>query len=424
MTTSEKDTARLLYTRLRRFTLADPQGRRARIADFVIDLAGYDYPPITHILFRHGTPALEVLPWEAVVSLDRDARRIEVRDIEASELAPREWQRKRVLLGDVDDAMVLDLEHRRAARANGLILKEEGGRVFLSGVDTSLTAILRKATGGRFAYVPEAAVHDWSRVEFLRGDPQAVRNEAKDAGRIAELPAGEIARMTAQLPYLHAAEMVALLPDALAINTFEAMPPRRQLQIFEELDEVRALRLLEIMAPDVAADLLGYLDTGTIMSYLRRLPKAQRERIIELLRYPEDTVGGIMTNDILFAPEGWTIAETRDRLRERLREPDFVYLIFVVDDEISRRPTGVIPLRDLLTCEDGQTLSEVMDTKVPVLKVTDPARKGAYQVIDSQLAALPVAGAEGHIAGAVTVDAAVVQVAPHAWRSQAPRIFS
>jgi hypothetical protein len=165
----------LLFSKLRRFALIDEQGRRAKLVDFIVELPPEGYPPVTHILFRHTSHELEVLPWKAVVSVDHSARQIKVKDVEASELAPPESLKKKVLLSDIDDAMVLDLKHHRAARANGLLLKEENGALVLCGVDTSFSAILRHITGGRFSYVPDATVHDWATIEFLRGDPQAVK---------------------------------------------------------------------------------------------------------------------------------------------------------------------------------------------------------------------------------------------------------
>ena len=414
----------LLYSRLRRFALTDDQGRRAKLADFVVELPREGYPPVTHILFRHTSRKLEVLPWNAVESVNHAARQIKVKDIEASELAPEEWLRRKVLLSDVHDSLILDLEHLRAARANGLLLKEENERLLLCGIDTSLSATVRWLTGGRFGYVPKATIHDWTAIEFLRGDPQAVKECMADGEGIAKLPAGEIARLANQLPYMHAAELVMLLPDALAINTLEAMTARRRLQVFEELTEARALRMLALMAPDVAADLMGALQTEVMQNYLDRLPEAQSKRIIDLLCYPEHTVGGIMTNDIVFAPMRMTIAEAREKLRERLKEPDFVYLIFIVDDEAAKRQQGIVPIRYLLTADDNQTLEEIMDKKVLTLDALESADKASFKVIESQLAALPVVAPDGRLLGAVTVDAAVLQAAPEAWGSQAPRIFS
>ena len=113
-----------------------------------------------------------------------------------------------------------------------------------------------------------------------------------------------------------------------------------------------------------------------------------------------------------------------DSLPDRSLRHELVYLIFIVDDEVAKRQLGIIPIRDLLTCDDNQTLGEIMDTKVPTLDSLESAEKAAFKVIESQLAALPVVGPEGQLLGAVTVDAAVLQAAPEAWGSQAPRIFS
>src|SRR5450432_4578424 len=137
----------LLFSKLRRFTLTDNKGRRAKLVDFIVELPPEGYPPVTHLLFRHTSRSLEILPWGAVESVDHSAGQIKVKDIEASELAPKVSLRKRVLLSDIDDALVLDLEHHRATRVNGLLLKEENGGLFLSGIDTSLSAILRRLTG-------------------------------------------------------------------------------------------------------------------------------------------------------------------------------------------------------------------------------------------------------------------------------------
>jgi CBS domain-containing protein len=414
----------LLFSRLRRYTLIDTHGRRGRIVDFIVELLAEDYPPITHIIFRHRSHEREVLGWDQVVSVDHENHRIEVKDVEAGQLAPAEFLLNKVLLSDIDDALVLDLKGLRATRANGLLLREVNGRVVLSAVDTSVSALLRHVTGGRFGYVPSDKLHDWTTIEFLRGDPDAVRSGMPYRSRIKELPAGEIARLTAQLPYMHAAELLTLLPDPLAINTLEAMTARRRLQVFEELSDERALELLEIMAPDVAADLLGTIETERMQRYLEHLSPKRSARIVELLGYPEHCVGGIMTNDIVFAPMRLTVAEAREKLRDRLKEPDFVYLIFIVEDEVSKKQRGILQLRELLTRDDNETLEEIMDIKVPTLGSLESAEKAAFKVIESQLAALPVVGEKGELLGAVTVDAAVLQAAPESWGSQAPRIFS
>lgn len=413
-----------MLSKLRRFNLVDSKERRARLSDMAVELLEGDYPPVTHLFFYNENQLMS-LRWEEVESMEARSQEIKIRDFDAAQKVSADALEKYVLLGhDILDALVLDLQNRRSTRANDLQLEEEDGRLLLRAADTSLRAILRRLSRGRYTDVRESALYDWKYVEFLRGDPQAVRNGAGYQLRITRLPPGEIARLTDSLPYLHAAELITLLPDPKAIDTLEAMMPERQLQVFEELDEEQAARLLAIMAPDIAADLVARLQTETMKRYLERVPKKQGERILELLRYPEDSVGGIMTNDVVWVCANLTVAEARESLRERLKEPDFVFLIYVIDEEKTKKLRGLISLRSLLTAEDSQRVEEIMDPYVTTLNALEPATEASYRVINSHLAAMPVTGKEGRLLGCVTVDAAIAQVAPSSWNAIAPRIFS
>jgi magnesium transporter len=111
-------------------------------------------------------------------------------------------------------------------------------------------------------------------------------------------------------------------------------------------------------------------------------------------------------------------------LRERVRTPDFIYFVYVVDDDQHRKLQGVLSLRDLLVADESDRVEALMNRHLVALAPLDSPREAAYRLLRSQLAALPVVGGEGELLGAVTVDVAVAQVAPANWRSQAPRIFS
>jgi magnesium transporter len=415
----------VMLSQLRRFDLKDEQNRRAKLTDLSVALLDGDYPPVTRLYFLNSKKKRHSLPWEEIQSIDWPNRLIKVPDLEAAQGESTDSMAKQVLLGDgILDALILDLQNRRATRANDLCLEEENGKLLLRSADTGFSAILRRLTGGRYGRISNEALYDWKYVEFLRGDPEAVRSEAGKHLRISRLSPGEIARLTDSLPYLHAAELITLLADPKASDTLEAMMPERQLQVFEELEEEQALRLLALMAPDIATDLVGRLQTPMMRSYLERLPRKQAERILDLLRYPEDTVGGIMTNDVVYARGSLNAAEARETLRGPLKDPDFVFLIYIVDDEESRRLRGLISIRNLIIAEDDVLLEEIMDPYVTTLNPLAPAPEAAYRVIDSHLAALPVVGEEGQLLGVVTVDAAVAQVAPPSWTTQAPRVFS
>lgn len=415
----------VMLSQLRRFKVAGNQNAQARLSDLSVALLEGDYPPVTRLYFHNTGKEVQSLPWEDVKSIDWSKRSIEVSNLEKARKENRDSMAKEVLLADgILDALILDLENRRATRANDLCLKEENGKLLLRSADTSVSALIRRLSGARLGRVSKADLLDWKYVEFLRGEPQAVGRESGRHLRIGRLPPGEIARLADPLPYLHAAELITLLADPKAADTLEAMMPERQLQVFEELEEEQALRLLSLMAPDIATDLVGRLQTETMRRYLERLPRKQAERILDLLRYAEDSVGGIMTNDFVYARGSLTVAEARMALREPLKDPDFVFLIYIVNDEKSKRLRGLISIRNLITADDNERLEDIMDPYVTTLNPLAPAGEAAYRVIESHMAALPVVGDEGQLLGVVTVDAAVSQVAPYSWTTLAPRVFS
>lgn len=396
------------------------------------DLEGFesDYPRVMHILFRPQKPALQVhAPYTAlaladVQEVDWPHGRLQVADLNVLHPFDRQSALKAVLLSrDILDAYILDLEGLSLKRANDLLLDDSQG-LRLTAVDTSAQGLLRRLSAGLYRGAPPSALLDWKYAEFLRGDPHAVQEGAIYHRRIERLPAGEIASLADSLPYLHAAELVSLLPIALGADTLELMSPERQLQVFEELEEGHALSILEKMAPDIATDLIGRLTVEQARRTLDSLPAPYDDRIIDLLRYPEDTVGGMMTNDIIALPAALTVSEARLRLRSQIQEPDFVYFLYVIDNDVDRRLQGVLTLRSILVAADNQRLEEIMNPYLETLSPLDSPRQAAYRLIRSQLAALPVTASNGRLLGVMTVDTAVNLVAPGAWSSQAPRIFS
>ena len=131
-----------------------------------------------------------------------------------------------------------------------------------------------------------------------------------------------------------------------------------------------------------------------------------------------------MTNDVVTVAPQWKIGKARSVLRETLKEPDFVYFVYAVEDQPPHKLRGVLSLRQFLTAEDDQTVEELMNPYLLALSPLDSSTEAGYRLLNSQLAALPVIGKDGELLGTVTIDAAVSQVAPRSWRAQAPKVFS
>jgi CBS domain-containing protein len=413
----------VMLSELLHFRVTDTSGDSTKLIDLTIGQLDTDYPLVTHLLYRQNQRGEYALPWKMVKEINQPQRQIIVKSYEQTKDVDSLGQAVR-LRRDVLDALILDLQNRRATRANDLWLQEQAGELRLSAGDTSGRAIWRRLSRGLYRGMNRQALYDWKYIEFLRGDPQAVRIGAGYHGRIVHLPPGEIAFLAASVPYLHAAELLELLPAHLAADTLELISAERQLQVFEELAEKRALEVLEHMAPDVAADIVGHMNTDLARRYLNRLPRKSRERIVDLLQYPENTVGGIMANDMVTVPANLKVGEARQILRDELKKPDFIYFVYAVEEKAPHQLRGVITLRQFLIAEDEQGIDEIMNPYLITLSPMDSPTEAAYRLLHSQLAALPVIGQEGQLLGTVTIDAAVSQVAPRSWRAQAPKVFS
>ena len=413
----------IMLSNLKRFVITDDKGKRAKFADLAVALLDSDYPIVNYLFYQIDKRIMR-LPWDAVECVNLKNKQIKVFDLKQGEEAPLESSKDYVLLKcEILDALLLDLQNRRAIRANDLQLEKKGSQLQLRAADTGLSPIFRRISFGFYNYVIRKGLHDWKYVEYLRGNPKAVKNGAGYHLRITRMSPGEIGELTNFIPYLHAAELLTLLPDPQAAKTLEVMPVERQLQVLEEVEEEQALRLLALMAPDTAADLIGLLQSETMRRFLELLPRPQSERIIELLRYPADTVGGIMTNDVAYLAANLTVAEARIELRNHFADTDFVYLIFIVGDNVVKNLLGVISLRNLFTADDEQKLEEIMDPYVATLSSTESSTDAAYRVVGSQLAAMPVIGLNNKLLGAVTIDSAISAITPSN-NAENLRIFS
>jgi magnesium transporter len=398
----------VMLTKLLRFQVEDGERRRTRLTDLCIELLEDDYPPVTHILFEFEGKIRQV-EWSKVRKTDFRRQSFLVDTLDAEE----DKDHNDVLLSrDLMDSLVLDLLGRRTTRVCDLYLAEEEGALRLKGADAGMTALIRRVTRGLIGVATRESLFDWKYVEFLRGDPKAVTNGAGYRLRINRLPAGEIARLADYVPYLHAAELLKLLPNDKAADVLQAMSVERQLQVIEELDEDDAVNLLRRMAPNVATDLCGRLQVDTMRRYVTKLPPDRREKIIELLRYPEDTVGGVMANDIVILPAGLDVGDAQARVQDQIKNVDFISLVFLIDEEPDRKLRGSISLRELLGADPKAKLEDLMDPYLETLNAYDKATNAAYKVIGGQLEAMPVTDEHGKLLGAVTIAAAIALSIP------------
>ncbi len=202
----------------------------------------------------------------------------------------------------------------------------------------------------------------------------------------------------------------------------EEMEPDTQVDVLEDLAPERAADILEEMSPDDAADLVADLDQDTRDVILSHMEQEEVAEVQELLGYPEDSAGGIMTTEFIAIDANLTATQAIDRLRELEPDAETIYYVYVTDDE--GRLVGVLSLRDLIVAAPTVPIGSVMIREPVAVGVLAGQDEVAEVVAHYNLLAVPVVDDEERLVGIVTVDDAIDTVIPTAWKKRLPRVFS
>ncbi len=394
-----------------------------KIADLIVAV-GDRYPPVTGLVVSTDRRRF-FLPWSSVDAIDSGGARLSTQTIDISKFSQRPDE---ILLhADLMDKQIVDIDGRKVVRVNDLRLDEIEGVLHLVAVDVGAAGLLRRL-GLERGYrtlarnlklpVPERYI-DWEDVDPVETSIASIKLRVPHAG-LAELHPADLADIIDQLAPKDRAGVLASLDDEAAADAFEEMEPETQVEVLEDLDPARAADILEAMSPDDAADLVADLSDESREEILALMERDEAEELGELLAYPEDTAGGMMTTEFITLSASMTGAQAIDRLREMEPDAETIYYVYVVDEE--DRLVGVLSLRDLIVAKP--------DTKIGTVMIPEPVTVGALADEDEvaevvahyNLLAVPVIDATGHIVGIVTVDDAMDAILPDAWRKRLPRL--
>ena len=192
------------------------------------------------------------------------------------------------------------------------------------------------------------------------------------------------------------------LPEDEAVFLLQEMEDFEQAEIIRHLDKQRASRILEDMASDDVADLIGKLSPEEAQEILHLIDEEELADFGSLLKYPEESAGGIMTTEFISLPADIPVEEAISRLREIAPDAETIYYVYVVDHE--GRLIGVISLRDLIASSDGVILKEVMRQNVISVNAELDQEEVARVVSKYDLLAVPVVDDETRLLGIITVD--------------------
>ena len=400
----------------------DPIGK---VADLIVAV-GDRYPPVTGLVVETDRRRI-FLPWTSVDSLDESGAKLGTLTMDLGKFHQR--PNEILLRADLMDKQIVDIDGRKVVRVNDLRLDEVEGALHLVAVDVGASGLLRRLgveggmrTVARNLHVPVPEKYiDWEDVDPVETSIASIKLRVPHAG-LAELHPADLATIIDQLAPRDRAGVLASLGDDAVADAIEEMEPETQVEVLEDLEPGRAADILEEMSPDDAADLVADLSQTTRDEIFALMEKDEKAEVQELLGYPEDSAGGIMTTEFVAVPAHLTAAETIDMLRQLEPNAETIYYVYVTDDD--GRLVGVLSLRDLIVAAPDTQIGEVMIKEPVAVGVLADQDEVAEVVAHYNLLAVPVIDEEGRLAGIVTVDDALDTVLPTAWKRRLPRLFA
>ena len=213
----------------------------------------------------------------------------------------------------------------------------------------------------------------------------------------------DVAEALADLSDGQAAEVIhRLFLHGAAANTLAEMDPDASAGVVEKLDRHEASTILSRMSPDDAVDLLDELPDEVQQELLSRLSREDARVLTDLLAYPPDTAGGLMSPEVVPLSLGMTAQEAIDFLRQRQEQAETVYYAYAVDD--AQHLIGVLSLRDIALAPPSRSLRELVVRDAVSVPVDADAEAVARLFDKYDYFALPVVDAEHKLLGVITVD--------------------
>lgn len=196
-----------------------------------------------------------------------------------------------------------------------------------------------------------------------------------------------------------------ILPKELAAETFVEMDEDTQEFLIHGFSDSELKEIVNELFVDDAVDIIEEMPANVVKRILRQADKDMRREINELLKYPEDSAGSIMTTEFIVLRPDMTAEMAIKRIRRTGVDKETIYTCYVTDS--NNRLIGITTVKDLLLAEDDDTVKDMMEENVISVHTLDDQEQVAQLFSNYDFLALPVVDNEQRLVGIVTIDDAI-----------------
>ena len=195
-----------------------------------------------------------------------------------------------------------------------------------------------------------------------------------------------------------------LLPKELAAETFVEMEPEQQEILVEGFSDRELHEVMDELFVDDAVDLVEEMPANVVKRILAQADPQMRREINEILRYPEDSAGSIMTTEYVNLHPSMTVGDAIERIRRTGVDKETIYTCYVTDE---RKLLGTVTVRELRMAKDDVKVEDLMETNVISVNTLDDQEEVANMFTKYSFLALPVVDSDMRMVGIVTFDDAM-----------------
>ena len=251
------------------------------------------------------------------------------------------------------------------------------------------------------AYEKEDLDHLVEETETYLNDRKYV--SAREA--IIDLEPFDIAYIMEELPEDTIPLMFRLLPKELAAEVFVELDTDSQEKLIKGFSKAELKEVLDELYLDDTVDIIEEMPANVVKRILATTDPDTRRSINNILQYPEDSTGSIMTTEYVDVKRNMTVADALKKIRRVGQDMETINVMYIVDRD--RHLLGFLSIRDLLLAEETQLMEEIMDTSVIAAQTLDDQEETARKFEKYDFLTMPVVDKENRLVGIVTVDDAL-----------------
>lgn len=222
---------------------------------------------------------------------------------------------------------------------------------------------------------------------------------------LSTLNEADIAALFTELPNDTLPVLFRLLPKNLAADTFVLMESEDQELLIHGFSDNELKAVVDELYVDDAADLIDEMPANVVTRILQNTDPEKRQMINEILKYPEDSAGSLMTTEYISLRPDMTIQEAIKRIRRTITEKETVYTCYVTDD--SRYLLGYLSVKTLLISDEDAIIKNIMETTPICVNTMDDKEDVAKMMTKYDFVSMPVVDDEIRLVGIVTFDDAI-----------------